>query len=172
MRTGDLKRRLVVTWLCSSVTSLASSVWRVWGRLQNRLDDNSFCTSSLYFTCRDDSVCLEPRGGASYIRRRCWWRCVISTWLCICDACLACCVSRVSAITEYRQLPASCRPDFLYFVWKKQTLGHVLGRHFKFFKLQHQVATWTPCPQSNSIIIFVSQDTASYIHKWCRELLD
>lgn len=134
------------------------------------------CTSPAGTTVFVWSSCgrwkVQARGVASYIRRRWWWRCVISTWLCICDACLACCVSRVSAITEYRQLPASCRPDFLYFVWKKQTLGQVLGRHFKFFKLKHQVATWTPCPQFNSIIIFVSQDTASYIHKWCRELLD
>lgn len=59
---------------------------------------------------------------AAYSARTYYTRsvCVISTWLWICEACLACCVSRVSAITEYRQLPASCLPDFLYFAWKNQ----------------------------------------------------
>ena len=48
----------VLTWLCSSVTSLANSVWSVWGRLENSEDDKSFCTSSLYLTCSGDRCML------------------------------------------------------------------------------------------------------------------
>lgn len=51
LRHSSCWRKVFVTWLCSSVTSLASSVCRVWGRLENKVDDSSFCPSSLYFTC-------------------------------------------------------------------------------------------------------------------------
>lgn len=40
------------------------------------------------------------------------------TWLCSCEASLACSVSRVSGSFEYRQLDASLLPASLYLFWK------------------------------------------------------
>lgn len=47
----------------------------------------------------------------------------VSTWLCSCDASLACCVSRVSGSWWYRDVDVCFLPASLYLAWKTQRVS-------------------------------------------------